>query len=482
MKSEHEAPFPLAGSPMVQMPRPQRMVPEWNSGTPGKTPPLRIIIRTVLFLIATVSIGNYHPLLMPSDSELMQQAVTLTLWLALIALSWFPGALRTKERTGGLLWPGIMLLYIIVSPLWSFDPSAGFMKSTAFLIVALGAWRAALMVTTEEFFDCMLHSLTLLAFASAALAVFVPDIGVTHDWQHDGQWNGIFPQKQVLGISCAFLVFLSLLRLTRKWTLFNGAALLIGLLCLLASGSRGGAVIAVISVCSLFAARKYRIVMSVLVSVVGIELALANLAIFWLAYTGNAYIDIFGLQTDLTSRTFIWQYSLGYWLTKPFLGYGLNGFWTDADIYNRFLIGHNWVLDNFHSGYVAIIVETGLIGMTLFSIVVFHIIYRLKLIADLASPKRATLEMAIGTLILLFTINFTETFFLRSTSFFSVTFAFLVIKILSTSTRRSFANIRAAPSPAPVPGASQMLPGQAGSHSAFPGLGSGGASSREFQR
>jgi len=60
------------------------------------------------------------------------------------------------------------------------------------------------------------------------------------------------------------------------------------------------------------------------------------------------------------------------------MGFGLNGFWTDSNIYYQYQRLHGWVLDNYHSGYIAIIVETGIIGFILFTVLSFDIFVKIN--------------------------------------------------------------------------------------------------------
>ncbi len=135
--------------------------------------------------------------------------------------------------------------------------------------------------------------------------------------------------------------------------------------------------------------------------------------------------------------TFIWQFALGMWRDRPLLGYGLNGFWTNPDIYYSYFRLHGWVLDNYHDGYVAIIMETGIVGLTLFTITALKLTSRLHyLLAVTPRGQRLSVEMTIVFMVMFFTINLTETYFLRSTNFLSVLFAFLVAKVFTAAEPR----------------------------------------------
>ena len=80
-------------------------------------------------------------------------------------------------------------------------------------------------------------------------------------------------------------------------------------------------------------------------------LVVANVA--YLVTTGNDSIRVFGYNVNFTERSFDWQYALSHWSERPYLGFGLNGFWTNPDIYKKYRRLHGWVLDNYHSGYIS---------------------------------------------------------------------------------------------------------------------------------
>jgi exopolysaccharide production protein ExoQ len=397
----------------------------------------------ILGLIVIVSTETFNPVLLGSSdenliqqgSEIRAQLAAIALFLLLMGLSFLPAFSRHRPPTRRLMWPALFLMWIVISPLWSSDPVSGAPKAVVFLAFSLAAWRMAAFVTVEEMFACVFYSLSALLFLSVILVAFFPSVGIlVQDWQHEGQWKGAFGTKQGLGAVSAVFLVISLLRLSRRRTLFDAAACAVGFACLLGSESRGAGAVAIIAVGCLLAARVRPHVTTIIIGVLLVGLTLGFLEIIYFAATENSSIQILGSDINLTERTYIWQYALTLWNSSPFLGYGLNGFWTNRDILSGFLRLHGWVLDNYHSGYVAIAVETGGIGLLLFLIVFCQVVAKLRYLLIHTVSDRLGLEMTLGFVIMLSTINLSETYYLRSTNFFSVLFTFLIIKILSTPT------------------------------------------------
>ncbi len=366
-------------------------------------------------------------------SELRPQIAAITLWLVLMLLSFVPTVAPLPLRMKGLHWPALLLAWAVLSSLWSDDPLNAMPKAAVLLVSSLAAWRTTSIVTVEEMFACIYYNIAFLLVVSLALVAFVPAVGVVqHEWQHVGDWQGVFATKQGLGMASAVFLGIVLLRVARRRTLFDIAMCGVGIACLVRSGSRGAGVMAFIAVAFLFIGRKHPKLAVMVSGVLLLDLVLAVADISYFTATGEASIHVFGYDINFTERTFIWQYALSLWPDRPFLGYGLNGFWTNSNVYYAYLRLHGWVLDNYHSGYLAIIVETGIVGFGLFAVVAFQLMSKLRYLMMTVKTHRFSLELSAGFLLMFFTINLTETYFLRSTNFLAVFFTFLIVKILST--------------------------------------------------
>ncbi len=399
----------------------------------------RYLALTILALVILVSMENFNIAfsglseeeVVRQTADLRPQLAAVSLWSLVIVLSFLPHAVQAPTQPRQMLLPAALLLWSAASVAWSDNPASAVTKAAALLITNLAAWRLSALISVRDMFACLYACLGALLAASAALVLFAPSIGIVQrEWQHVGNWQGMFASKQGLGMVSAVFIAIALLRFIDRRHWFHGAMCVLGISCLLGSGSRGAGVMAVVAVSCLVLSRASRRLAVLVLAIFGIVLTLAVANILYLAVTGNRSIDLFGYDVNLTERTFIWQYALGSWLRRPLQGYGLNGFWTLPTVYYGYLREHGWVLDNYHSGYVAILVETGLAGFSIFLAtslalaVKFH-----RLLTTTPEAGRLSLEMAVAFLIMFFTINLTETYLLRSTNFLALLFAFLVCKI-----------------------------------------------------
>jgi len=387
--------------------------------------------------------------------DLRAQIVAIILWTLLVAVSFVPGVMRTPPRTKGIHWPAILLAWVVLSSLWADNPLSGIPKAAVLLGTSLAAWRTASIVSTEEMFACLFYTIGGMLVMSLLLVVLVPSIGVvTHEWMHDGNWRGLFASKQGLGTASAVFVNIALLRVVRRKTLFGILMCGVGLTCLIGSASRGAAIEALVAVTCLLLCRKHPRLTVLVAGVLLFDLGLSIANISYFAITGNSSIQILDYDINFTERTFIWQYAIGLWSERPLLGFGLNGFWTNTDLFDSYRRLHGWVLDNYHSGYVAVVVEAGAVGLALLAVVTWKLVQRLLHLMANARSQRLGLEMTISFFVMYYTINLTETNFLRSTNFVSVFFAFLVVKTLSvpdSALVRSISRVkRPSPQHAPV--------------------------------
>ena len=270
------------------------------------------------------------------------------------------------------------------------------------------------------------------------LAILRPDLGVMHTWEHSGLWSGIFDQKQSLGIASAILVVFSLnlfLRTKEKIFLFQIG---LGMITAVGSGSRGAVVLLITGMmCSMLAWSVRSILARKTVSWFPFILFLtasAGIVIFLV----EGHFRLFGSDVTINSRTLIWHYGITFWRAVPLLGTGLE-FWAAGDHSRQFVetfgweVERGWVLDDFHNGYVTVLVETGVIGYLLLSVVTIRLCTKLSTVPI----GRFEFSIVMTFMLMFYLIAFSETYFFRSTNFLQATFLFLLLKTASGQNRKS---------------------------------------------
>lgn len=403
----------------------------------GARPPAADTIATfaasvILAVIAALSVATFNDGVVPAGAGALQQFAVLGLWVLVIAITF---AIRPvlAPAFGTDFWAIVgFYVFAALSVLWSDHSSATVLKGIALSITTVAAYRVSTRLPLETILEAVSAGFVLVSAGSVALVLLVPSVGVDQTWMHRGQWQGVFQSKQSLGTVGAFLMFFAFHRLLNHggWLRF---LLVFGLAatCVVGAGSRGGAAVALAACLSLSLPRRW--------SGIGIAMAfgpvlmtgVALVAIASLIASGDPFLPLFGQEVDFTERGMIWQYALSHFADRPLLGFGLNGFWSADGMLHGFERQHGWVLDNYHDGYIGILIETGIVGMAIF--VAGMLLFGVKmgrLIARRGMPQ-ADATVIVGFVNLVFFIDFTETFFLRSTNINSI----LLIIVLLVSCR-----------------------------------------------
>lgn len=386
-----------------------------------------------------LTVGGYSPSIVPPDLGALTQVFSILLWVLIAGASYgVPARIRLGPWTDLAL--GLAFYaFAILSVLWSDLLATSFLKSGALLVTTFGAYRLARSLSLDEIVGCALTGLTLLCAASVVLAVAVPELGIVQTGMHEGQWSGLFESKQSLGAVGALVIFFAGYRLLvrRRWLSFL-LTVPMAVACVVGSGSRGAGATAVAAIAFLFLVRgSPRLGRLMAFGPVTMTLV-ACILLGYLYVTDGHYFMLLGEQVDLTQRTLIWHHALERFDANPILGYGLNGFWSVDTILHAFMREHGWVLDNYHSGYLAILTETGLGGMALYLAWMFMFGLRMATPIGREALPPAHLHLVIAYMNLIFFFNVTETFFLRSTNFLAVTMAvFFFVSAQARDRRRA---------------------------------------------
>ena len=393
----------------------------WTTRSVGVERVARAAIVGSVTINVVASMGTFNTALLPAELTYLQQAVAILMWGVLIYASAFVRPRLRLQFNPDLLVLVAFYTFAVVSVFWTSLNVAAIMKSLALAMTTFGAFCLITRIDMDEVVRATALGLFILVAASAFCALAVPDIGIDHSWMHNGQWQGVYESKQTLGFVGAYLMFFAcyLKMKGQGWTAFL-AMFLLASTGVLASESRGAGAVA-LAACALLLTSMWSVVCMRLYAVLPFVMCmLAGALILYFYMTGYDAIHIGDAAIDLTERTFIWHYAISHFDDAPLLGFGINGFWTIPSIYDYFEQNHGWVLDNYHSGYIAILMETGFIGYLLFSASVLLFSNKVLHLISARAIDRSHCALIIGFVVLSFQTNFTETTFLRSTMFTSV--------------------------------------------------------------
>lgn len=276
-----------------------------------------------------------------------------------------------------------MLLFIVAaSTVWSDEPGYTLRRSIIIFLVAIGTFGVGRHWSLMDL--CRATWLITSAFIAVSLLL---DIKAGTFLRGEYRFSGAFhPNRQAL-ICCFFtLSNFAFFRDRKNWLYL--AMVLVGLLLVKLTGSRGGLVGVVLAIASGFfiglSPRNRLLTCFAAMFLFGATLLLLSLSGYTIP-TGDDVSKSVARSTEsddsgaLTGRIPIWIECTKAMSERPITGYGYGAFWSAARIQEYSLI-HEWAFSNAHSIYFETALNVGLVGLAiLFAVVIISIIKALQI-------------------------------------------------------------------------------------------------------
>ena len=399
-----------------------------------------------LAIYALIVVSMWSPLPdspLGSLGEPLRYALFAGISLAIIAYTYVTRGIRISLSAD---WAFLMafLLYTMVSAGWSGGGANAVIKAVLILFTLTVSICIVNLKRLDEILVIFYHLICGFVIVSLFVVFLFPGTGIETGWELEGDWKGLAGQKNELGAISALVLVgaLSLpLRAGRLAMPIRLAMIAITVLCLVNSGSRGGQLIAVVGIAALVVSRLHGTLQRLaLIMLVVVAVPLVHLVLTTISLTDDR-IGVLGTTLNTSNRTTIWFYGLDQLQTHLFLGFGVGGFWTPTRMI-AFKDVHGWVLDNFHNGYITILIEGGVVGLLLL-LAAFAFILVLLLVA-IGHLRDGYLSLAFAFTAMFLVSNLVENQIGRSTSPFFLLFLIVSMAIHDHVTRLS----RASPSPA----------------------------------
>lgn len=379
---------------------------------------------TVLAIYALVVLSMWTPngeTALGSAAELFRYVLFLGVSVLIIVRAYFTNGLNISLSPDWILLIAF-LLYTSLSVLWSDGSVNALIKALLIFSAMLVSISLANIKRLDEtlviFYRCMCG----FVIVSIITVFLFPDIGVETGWELEGDWRGIAAQKNGLGHMSALLFVATVAlpvvlhggrRYLSRAVVLRLCMILISGVCMVFSGSRGALLIAGVGVGSVVLARAPRVLQRVvLIIFFTIAIPLVNLTLPTVELTADQ-IGVLGTNINTSNRTTLWFYGLNHLSGRELLGFGVEGFWTPERT-TLFSDTYGWVLDNFHNGYITILIEGGLIGLTLLLMAIAFIV--LLYVIAVGNLKDPHLSLAFGYSNMFLFGNLVENEIGRSTS------------------------------------------------------------------
>ena len=362
-------------------------------------------IEPILIVIALV--GSEDTWLTPLD-----QANSLILYLVVpfLALLRWKRLLYVATRNIPLL---ILYGYTFSSFFWSAVPNRTLSLLIAFIPRTLLAIYLAACYSPKEFTHLLAWTFGLSNLLSSFLTRF-----------NNSAWMGIYLHKNYLArmSSVGALLFIAKAMDNSKQRLWFAFLTAYSMAMLFLSQGKSSLVVFLLSASLLplyrIVKRNYKFQTAFLASSVLVVGILSS----WVAQNLEfIVVDVLGKSLALNGRTGLWSYLIERGLTRPWLGYGYYAFWAHPEERYDILV-HTWYTfgggtartalytgsgGHSHSGFIDLFLSLGLIGMILFAISFFNILW--MLIKLIVKTKKIDYFWMLSFLVFMVPLNFTIT-------------------------------------------------------------------------
>jgi O-antigen ligase len=293
---------------------------------------------------------------------LVIQTVMYAVTLGFVVLHWrkFTDALRA----GG--WVLALAMFALVSTLWSSDPGFTLRRSLVLIATTIFGIYFGSRYELLRHVRLLAWTFLILAVLSAACALLLPQYGIDNQL-HQGDWQGILGQKNLLGKAMAIgmIVLWSAKGVLPRVVRVAGLSLCA--VVMLMSGSMAALLVsaAVLPLASGY--RALRAALTTLVPLALVFLAMGAGLLFLAVGNRPLLLASLGRDVTLTRRTQIWSAVWTAISSHIALGYGFSGFW--AGIYGesaRVAATLGFVPRHAHNGFLDLWLELGIAGLLLF--------------------------------------------------------------------------------------------------------------------
>jgi len=271
------------------------------------------------------------------------------------------------------VWPiSMFLIWSCISLLWAVDPSVTLTKLTILLGATVVGIYIGSVFNQREQINLLFITLMIALACSVAFVLISPEYGIMTGY-HAGNWRGVFYHKNTFGKLVVLFAVLGAILICQAETLRKRLALTIALissaLLVWLSDSAVSKVVTIAMLCLfillIFQIKNKQVLIPIWSSAIALVLGILLLLV------GNLHVVFaaLGRSPNLTGRVPLWEALIPMIQSRLWLGYGYGSFWLgnrwpSGAIWNQ--IG--WYPFHAHNGFLEILIDLGLVGLTFFLI------------------------------------------------------------------------------------------------------------------
>jgi O-antigen ligase len=260
---------------------------------------------------------------------------------------------------------------------------------------------------------------------SLLLIKYFPGFGVGYSEEGTKMWVGVGSQKNGLGVICAISAFLIVWTFLREWQVGGflktkshafAEGLVLAIALYLLGGFRGAypataTGFLIIGIASLLLLYRMKSNVRHMATYMVFVVAGGLLCLTFVDSLVPIVTSVFRRDESFTGRSDIWRMVLDVASRNPLLGVGYGGYWGLQDE----MIRSTLRVREAHSGYLDVYLEVGIVGIVL--LLAFLLSYHRRALRELNHAYDWGL-FGICLLMMTLTHNFTESNFLRTSSYF----------------------------------------------------------------
>lgn len=284
---------------------------------------------------------------------------------------------RRRTSVGALplivLVPLALVVLAFTSCLWSEAPEITFRRSIALAGTTILAFHLGWGCTWLRLSRILGIAAGIACGSSVFVCLAFPEWALHHGAEHEGDWRGLFLQKNsagsamVIGLLIAFANLATDWPRRRRWGLLLAAIALAGAI---GSGSRTAWFLSLLiaTLAAWVVLSRVRQIAAHIVALVGaVAVASAAIVVYDIFASTPRPDDVRILGRDITAtgRYTLWSALWPYITDQPIAGYGFKGFWTGTGHCLELWSALGWEAANGHSSWVDVLLELGVIGVAL---------------------------------------------------------------------------------------------------------------------
>lgn len=258
------------------------------------------------------------------------------------------------------------LLFVLVSSTWSVHPDISLRRGIGYVLSLLVAAYLTIIFRLEQRMKLLSVAFAIAAVATVVFVIAYPDYGVMRFMELKGNWRGVFPHKNTLGLVMAAAVFVETYIIASNDRIVWWRIGLLTTYCFLVIQSHSATALILVLLylmgALLYKFWRYNRMLSVTFSLCALLVLLGSALVLYLE--PGYVLGLIGKDVSLTGRTEVWDVVVSLIEQKPLLGWGYRATWVLGDaatvLADRQVGG--WGLASSHNAFLEIALQLGAVG------------------------------------------------------------------------------------------------------------------------